>query len=90
MKFQSSDMNPNGIVRREKSIIWKVLRGWERPLLKWGKSFRGLQYMIGKGFESYTEKGREILKLGEESYEKKMKKGYERLSKELSDIMKRV
>jgi hypothetical protein len=61
-----------------------------RPLLKWGKSFRGLQYMINKGFESYAEKGREILKLGEESYEEKMKKGYEGLSKELSDIIKRV
>ena len=61
-----------------------------RPLLKWGKSFRGLQYMIDKGFEPYAEKGREILKLGEESYEEKMKKGYEGLSKELSDIMKRV
>jgi hypothetical protein len=46
--------------------------------------------MINKGFESYAEKGREILKLGEERYEKKMKKGYEGLSKELSDIMKRV
>ena len=61
-----------------------------RPLLKWGKSFRGLQYMIDKGFEPYAEKGREILKRGEESYEEKMKKGYEGLSKELSDIMKRV
>ncbi|VUT24035.1 MAG: hypothetical protein MASP_00312 [Candidatus Methanolliviera sp. GoM_asphalt] len=46
--------------------------------------------MIDKGFESYAEKGREMLKLGEESYEEKMKKGYEVLSKELSDIMKRV
>jgi transglutaminase-like putative cysteine protease len=61
-----------------------------RPLLKWGKSFHRLQYMINKGFESYAEKGREILKLGEERYEKKMKKGYEGLSKELSDIIKRV
>lgn len=61
-----------------------------RPLLKWGKSFRGLQYIIDKGFEPYIEGGREILNLGEESYEERMKKSYEGLSKELSDMMKEI
>jgi len=61
-----------------------------RPLLKWAKSLRGLQYMIDRGFEDYIKEGQEILELGEEEYEEKMKRSYEGASKELSDIMKGI
>lgn len=58
-----------------------------RPLLNWGKSFHGLQYVVEKGFGMYEEEGKRIMS-GELGGERK--KGYEDLGRELQDLMKRV
>ncbi len=92
MGFKISKLggDPEWINKAEKVYYLEDPPWMVRPLLKRSKSLRGLQYMLNKKLESDAEKGREILKLGKERYEAKMKKEYEGLSKELSDIMKRT
>ena len=57
---------------------------------KHSRNMHGLIYLIDEGFKDSIKKGREILEMGEEAYEEKLKKGFEGLKGELDDIMKEI